>query len=236
MITDEWNFHYNLEGQEWVRQNLVYTPYVSPDKKTLCMSFNRNPYYHVWEEENALWTDEKLNERFAREVTFYDVARAAGIPILKIKDIDNSKREIYIEWHGDDFLMQGINGGGYDKVLPDWKAQWSDRVHEMWAAGIYKFSLHPNSWVAVDGVLTPYNWFFSFFKDEPKLKISDLLIQISIQRQDKLKLMLDHYNMDLDTPYDVRTIQIICFNSFRSNYPESLIDQIIKSTHEEVLS
>ena len=229
MITHEWNYHYNLEGKEWIRQNLVYTPYISPDKKTMCMSFNRDPHYHVWPEENALWTNELLTDRFAREVTFHEIARKASIPTLKIQDINVFKREIYIEWHGDDFLMQGLNNGGYDKVLPNWQAQWLDRITEMWQAGIYKFSLHPNSWVAVDGVLTPYNWFFSFKKDEPKIKIRDLLIQISIERQDKLQLMLNHYNMDLDTPYDIRTVQLICFNSFRSNYPDSLIDQALKN-------
>ena len=88
MIADDWNFHYNLEGKEWIRQNLVYTPYISPDKKTMCMSFNRDPHYHCWPEENLRWTDELLNDRFAREVTYYDIARAADIPTLKIKDID----------------------------------------------------------------------------------------------------------------------------------------------------
>jgi hypothetical protein len=228
MITDNWTFLYNLEGQEWVRSNLVYTPYVSPDKKTLCMSFNRDVNYHRWPEENKLWTNELLTDRFSREVTFHEIARKASIPTLKIQDINVFKREIYIDWHGDDFLMQGINNGGYDKVLPNWQAQWLDRITEMKKAGIYKFSLHPNSWVAIDGVLTPYNWFFSFNKTDPKIKIRDLLIQISIDRQDKLQLMLDHYKMDLDTPYDIPTLQLICFNSFRSNYPESLIDQAIK--------
>ena len=85
------------------------------------MSFNRDTLYHQWPEENSKWTEEMLTDRFMRELNFHSIARNAGIPVLPIKDVDMVRRQIAIEWH-EDFLMQGINGNGYDSVLPDWKA------------------------------------------------------------------------------------------------------------------
>ena len=223
-----WKFHYNIENGEEVRSNLVYTPYVSPDGKTLVMSFNRDTLYHQWPEENDKWTEEMLTDRFMRELNFHSIARNAGIPVLPIKDVDMVRRQIAIEWH-EDFLMQSIQGGGYDNVLPDWKAQWLDRISQMWEAGIYKFSMHPNSWVAIDGKLVPFNWFFSFTEDEPPITIRDFLIQISLGRLEKLELVLKSFDMDLDTPYDVKTLHRICFHSFKANYPQPLIDQVLKN-------
>jgi hypothetical protein len=225
-----WQYLYNWDEstQQNFRANLVYTPYVDPDGSTLCMDFNRDTNYHQWEEENVLWNEKLLNDRFIRELKFYTIAKEY-CPVLAIKDVDMNARRIFLEWHQDDFFTQAQKAGGYDNVLPDWKAQWLARIEEMYQAGVYKFSLHPNSWVAKDGVLIPFNWFFSFEKHEPKITIRDLLIQISPGRQDKLMEVLKSRGMNLDTPYEIKPLQIVCFNSFKANYPESLIDQAIKN-------
>jgi hypothetical protein len=97
----------------------------------------------------------------------------------------------------------------------------------MWSQDIIKFSLHPNSWVAKDGVLIPFNWFFCYDKAEPNITIRNVLKQISYERQEKLGVVLKAAGMDLDTPYNVTTLQQVAFNSFRSNYPADLIDNII---------
>lgn len=220
-----WNLYYNKEGNEMVRANLVYTPYVSPDKTTFCMSFNRDPAYHIYDYENVHWAEVDLIERFEKELEFH--TRASKVmPTLAIKDVDHANRKIFIEWHGDDFYMQGLELG-YDTVLPNWKIQWTDLVNKMWGQDIMKFSLHPNSWVAKDGVLIPFNWFFCYDKAEPNITIRNVLKQISYERQEKLGVVLKAAGMDLDTPYNVTTLQQVAFNSFRSNYPADLIDNII---------
>lgn len=229
MNLSDWNYLYNWDVDQWSRANLVYTPYVSPDKKTMCMSFNRDTSYHTDHEENAQWTDDMLTERFLRELTFHRVATDANIPTLTIQDVDLTSRKLFIEWHGDDFFMQGINKNGYDAVLSDWKSQWLARINEMWAAGIYKFSLHPNSWVVSNGQLIPWNWFFSFTKDEPNITIRSLLVQISLGRLEKLEIVLNSFGMNLDTPYDIKTLQKVCFHSFKTNYPEPLIAHVLKN-------
>lgn len=221
-----WDYYYNLEGDEWVRANLVYTPYVSPDKKTFCMSFNRDVNYHKYDYENVLWTEEHLDERFSKELEFHKRASTV-MPTLKITDVDASKRQIFLDWHGDDFYMQGLQSGGYDAVLPDWKDQWKTLIHKMWECNITKMSLHPNSWVAKDGVLIPFNWFFCYDSTD-KVTIKDVMLQISQGRQEKLLGVLEQFNMDLETPYDVKLLQKIAFYSFKSNYPEELINSIIE--------
>lgn len=222
----EWEYYYNLEGVEQVRANLVYTPYVSADRRTFCMSFNRDPGYHCHEEENAQWNDELLTDRFNRELEFY--FRAGKVmPTLKIIDLDMQARKIYLEWHGDDFYMQGYMNGGFARVLPDWQEQWLTRIKQMWDAGIVKMSLHPNSWVAKDGVLLPFNWFFSY-RDDERVAIRDVMRQISRGRQEKLGKVLADAAMDLDTPYNVNQLQRITFDSFRSNYPGDLIDRVLQ--------
>jgi hypothetical protein len=223
-----WNYLYNWDGKQWIRANLVYTPYVSLDKKTLCMSFNRDNQYHTVHEENTQWTDELLTERFLRELKFHDIANKNAIPTLEIIDLDEAQRHIYFKWHGDDFFMQGVNLNGYNNVLSNWKDQWLQRINEMWQAGIYKISLHPNSWIAHDGMFIPFNWFFCFNKNEQNT-IRNLLIQISEERQEKLTSQLNILGFDLDTYYDPDKLQLLAFHSFKSNYPEELIDQVIKN-------
>jgi hypothetical protein len=138
-----------------------------------------------------------------------------------------SNRKIFLEWHGDDFYMQGLKAGGYDNVLPDWQEQWRTRIKQMWSANIVKISLHPNSWVAHEGTLIPFNWFYSYDMDETAV-IRDMLKQISPARQAKMQIELDKVGLELDTPYPIKDLQVVAFNSFRTNYPSDLIDKIIQ--------
>jgi len=211
MNFSDWSYLYNWDGSQNVRANLVYTPYISPDSKTLCMSFNRDKNYHSFIRENELWTEELLYERFLREMKFHGVAYTNNITTIKIIDIDEIKRHIFIEWHGADFYTQGFG------VLQNWKEQWLLRIEQMWDAGIFKFSLHPNSWVVHDETLIPFNWFFCFDKNE-SIIIKDFLIQISSERQEKMEEFLKHLKLDF-------------FLSFKSNYPNELIADIVKK-HE----
>ena len=222
----QWNYYYNIEDTELVRANLVYTPYVSPDKKIFCMSFNRDIGYHTDIDENNLWTEELLIDRFEREILFHSKASTI-MPVLDVIFIDRDNRRIFLEWHGDDFLMQGIREGSYEQLLPNWQEQWTTLLHKMWSIGIYKISLHPNSWTVHNGILIPFNWFFCFDINEPHVTIRSLLVQISAGRQEKLAAVLESNNIDLDRLMAPMSLQQIAFNSFRHNYPHDLIDNIL---------
>jgi hypothetical protein len=225
-----WNLYYNKENDpEWglkdVRANLVYTARVSPDKKTFCLDFTRDPAYHRYEEENAKWTDYDLQYRFENEI-HYNLRAKKYMPTLEILDIDYKNRRVFTEWHGNDFLMQAYEGGGYDAVLPDWKEQWTALISKMWSVGISKCSLHPNSWTVKDGVLIPFNWFFCYDFSNPPLTIRSFLIQVSEKRLEKMNVVLKQNGYDVDTPYPVKQLQKVVLNSFRSNYDAELIDEM----------
>jgi hypothetical protein len=225
-----WDLYYNLEGNELVRANLVYTPYVSADKTTFCMEFQRNPLYHNDPAENAQWSEEDLEQRFLREIQFH--SRASSVmPTLDLKDVDYQKRKIFFNWHGNDFYMQGLVAGGYDNVLPNWQEQWQNLIKKMWSIDLIKISLHPNSWVAHNGVLIPFNWFYSYDSNE-YTTIRGMLKQISSSRQEKMFPLLKEYGLDIDTEYSIKKLQPIAFNSFRSNYPAELINTIINYTND----
>jgi hypothetical protein len=183
------------------------------------MSFNRDCAYHKNENENILWSEELLTDRFLKEIKFHERA-AATIPTLTIKDIDYSERKIFLEWHGNDFYMQGLKEGGYNKVLPNWQEQWVALIQKMRDADIFKISLHPNSWVAHQGILIPFNWFFCYQENDEAVTLRSLLIQISAGRQEKLG------GLDLDELRSPTQLQQIAFNSFKHNYPLELIEKL----------
>lgn len=226
-----WEYYYNIERNdgvlEKVRANLVYTPRVSPDKKTFCLDYNRDISYHFEEDVNRDWNDYELETRFDREIKFCAIAKEYGIPVLDIKEVDYGKRRIFIEWVGDDFSVQTFEKDR-DIVLPDWKEQWLELFRKMQQASIYKISLHPNSYTIRDGELVPFNWFFSYGHNELPITLQSLLLQISKQRQEKLAKVLNDMGYDLSTHYKLDTIQKIGLNSFRSNYPSELIDEALK--------
>lgn len=178
------------------------------------MSFNRDIGYHKYDYENVLWNDALLQDRFDKELEFHGIASKV-MPTLKLQDVDTANRKVFFEWHGDDFLMQGTD------VLPDWQAQWMDRIETMWANDIYKISLHPNSWTAHNGELIPFNWFFCYHRASEPVTLRSLLLQISSGRQEKLG------NIDLDKQHTPVELQTVAFNSFRHNYPTELIENVL---------
>lgn len=225
MNTNHWDYYWNEEPGDRFRANLVYTAYISPDRNTLCMSFNRDINYHSSEEENLLWTEDLLTERFNREIKFYNIAKKR-MPVADIVDVVESKREIYIRFPKDDFYMMGYRSS-YDSVLPNWKEQIIDRFKEMWGLKILKFSIHPNSWIVYeDGILRPFNWFFTFDEGEEDRTINDFMIQISNTRRDTLEPVLKSYGLDLNTKYTLKKLQSIALESFKKNYPHDIIEKL----------
>lgn len=221
-----WDLYWNLEGQELVRANLVYSAYVSPDKKNFCQWFSRDERYHRDLTENSLWTEDLLKNRFDKEIEFHARARR-HMPTLSIIDIDEKERKIVYEWPGDDFLMQSIKQGSRESVLPDWENQMLLLIHKMKKSHITKLSLHPNSWTVMEGTLIPFNWFFSYDTERDVDSFSNLEIQISPGRMEKLEPILTRLNIDKNQEYPVEKLQLAALESFRANYDSNFIDRIL---------
>lgn len=226
MDISNWNYYYNFNNGDQVRANLVYTPYINPERNILCMSFNRDPNYHILVSENIEWSQLDLKERFDKELNFYLEAKRHEIPVLKIIDVSFINRMIFLEWYGDDFytLAQQTN---YDAVLPNWKEQWENIILNLRKANISKFSLHPNSFAIRDQELVPFNWFFCYYRDDSSVRIKDVLKQISSERQDKLIPVLESLGIEIDKNYRASELENVCFHSFSSNYPADLIQKVL---------
>ena len=222
-----WDLYWNLEGDELVRANLVYSAYVSADKKHFCQWFSRDNRYHKDPIENILWTEQLLEDRFRKELKYHAKAKN-HMPVLEIADIDETERKIVYEWPGDDFLMQSIRAGSRESFCPNWKDQWIDLLQRMWTANITKLSLHPNSWTIKDGVMYPINWFFCYDTDNDSDSFQNLLIQISPGRLEKMHDILQKLGMTIEETYPVKKLQEAALNSFRSNYENDFIDSALE--------
>lgn len=222
-----WDLYWNLEGDELVRANLVYTAYISADKKHFCQWFARDNRYHKDPVENILWTEQLLEDRFRKELKYHTKAKN-HMPVLGIADIDEAERKIVYEWPGDDFLMQSIKAGSRESACPNWKDQWIDLLQRMWTANITKLSLHPNSWTIKDGVMHPINWFFCYDTDNDSDSFQNLLIQISPGRLEKMHGVLEKLGMTIEETYPVKKLQEAALNSFRSNYENDFIDSALE--------
>lgn len=214
--------YYNENNDGPIRANLVYTPYVQDN--IFRMSFNRNPEYHFDEEANKLFTDQVLQDRFERELRFHEKV-CTVLPTLEILDVNEDKREIDIEWPSDDFYMLGRQSS-YDEVLPSWKEQWLHIVRTLKRVNVSKFSLHPNSFVVKNERLIPFNWFFCYERDEPT-RIANVINQISTERFDKLKPLLDKHNIGIDEILPAKDFEKLALECFTSNYTEDLISSAI---------
>jgi hypothetical protein len=227
MLDDKkWDLYWNLDNGYQCRANLVYSAYVSKDRQHFCQWFGRDTRYHTDPDENAAWTEDLLEDRFSKELKFYNRARTT-LPVLELVDVDSSDRTMIFRWPGDDFLMQSIHAGSMSAVLPDWQEQWISRVEEMWSLNITKLSLHPNSWTVRDGVLVPFNWFFCYDTDEDTDSFENFSIQISSGRMEGLWSVFDEVGITFSETYPVKQLQKAAFISFKKNYPEELMDTML---------
>lgn len=228
MDISNWNYYYNTNNGQKVRANLVYTPYINAEKNILCMSFNRDVNYHNVVSENLEWSVLDLKERFDKELNFYLEAKRNGLPVLKVIDVEFHERKIFLEWPGEDFYMAGL-ASSYDQILPDWKEQWVNIIDKLKESNISKFSLHPNSFVIRDSELVPFNWFFCYYRNDPGVRILDVMKQISADRQDKLEPVLESMGISINQQYQARELENVCFYSFKSNYPDDLIRRVVNA-------
>lgn len=224
---DNWNYYYNIQGNENIRANLVYTPLVSPDRKQFCMWFYRDDAYHFDKHINSMWNEDLLENRFRKELKYQKIAQRY-VPTLEILDVDESSRKIIIEWPNDDFYMSCLTKTP-DQVFPGWKYQMQCVLKKLWSNNVVKLSLHPNSWVIKDDLLVPFNWFFSYDKETDTDNLQDLIIQISDNRLEKVYEIFASLGFHPEKNYKVTDLQRLALHSFKSNYDPEFIDQLIKT-------
>ena len=83
--------------------------------------------------------------------------------------------------------------------------------------------MHPSSYFVVDGELKSFNYFFTYHKDEPNISIQEVESHIHSNRQDEMRKHLNTLGVKWDEPQPWATFDQLCWESFRTNYPEDFL-------------
>ncbi|MEY4331569.1 MAG: hypothetical protein RLZZ196_307 [Bacteroidota bacterium] len=225
----KFEYYYNdVPGEGLSRNNLVYTSLISQDKKTFVQWFYNDEEYHKG--QNEIVDPDKMEEKWLREVNYLTHMRNNFpdlVPTITKIDLDN--RKIYLEVDGLDFWNRAkCNIENYNTVLPDWQDQMLEIIKAHKSLGLYKFSMHPSSYFIVDGKLKSINYFFCYRDLEGPISIADHASHIYSTRQKIMKEQIEKMGLSWDKKEPLDELQILCFESFRTNYPNSFIEQAKK--------
>jgi hypothetical protein len=86
--------------------------------------------------------------------------------------------------------------------------------------------MHPSSYFVVDGKLKSINYFFTYNTDEPNISIQDVESHIYTTRQDEMRKNLETLGVSWDTPQPWAVFDQLCWESFRTNYPNDFIEKV----------
>jgi len=167
-----------------------------------------------------------MNSKWNREIQFLHLMGTHYPDFVPQYDIDILNRKIYLTVDGPDFWQSAnCTIENYNNVLPDWQEQMLDIIQAHKDLGIWKYSMHPSSYFVVDGKLKSINYFFAYKDDEPMITIEEHRSHISQGRQQELESKLNALGLDWTTPTPFKDLQILCFESFRKNYPDEFIER-----------
>lgn len=222
------NYYYNeLSNGKKTRNNLIYTSLISEDQKTFVQWYYNDTEYHAG--QNQVVNPELMQEKFLREVNWLTHMRN-NYPehVPNISKIDLHERKIYLDIDGKDFWNRaGCLTENYSKVLPDWQDQMLEIIRAHKSLGLHKYSMHPSSYFIVDGKLKSINYFFAYRNSEPWVSIADVESHIYSTRQDEMRKHLQTLGIEWDKPQPWEIMDKLCWNSFRTNYPEDFIEKAL---------
>lgn len=220
------DYYYNdVPGKGLCRNNLIYTSLISKDKKTFCQWYYNDTDYHKG--QNEVVDAELMDEKWNREITFITLM-SKNFPehVPDILDIDHKNRKIFLRIDGYDLWEKaGPVVQDYQSVLPDWDVQMLEIIQAHESIGIYKYSMHPSSYFIVDDKLKSINYFFCYTDEEPMISLSSVMSHISKERRDDLFPKMIKMGIDIDKPTPFREIQLLAFESFKTNFPEIVMEK-----------
>lgn len=228
-MDNSFEYYYNdVPGKGLVRNNLVYTSLISKDKKVFCQWYHNDTDYHKG--KNRVVDSDLMEEKWLRELNFLTQMRNSYPDLVpEIINIDFAQRKLFLKIDGVDFWQRHYdNNCTYDDVLPDWREQTINIIKAHRALGIYKYSMHPSSYFIVDGKLKSINYFFAYKEGEPPITVNKVISHISEDRIESAKKIAEANNITFDTPIDLKTFQLLIFESFKNNYPEDFAEELKK--------
>ena len=222
----KYNYYYNTTPEAGkVRNNLIYTSLISEDQQVFVKWFHNDSEYH--KVMNEVVDPALMEEKWQRELKYITLMNdfyPEHIPV--ILDINLSEKKIYFQIEGADFWQQHYDRNcSYEQVLPDWQDQMLAIIQSHKNLDLYKYSMHPSSYFVVDGKLKSINYFFAYHKNEPHVTIEEFKTHISLERRSKLEKIMLEKNLNWQSKVPFSNLQNLCFESFRSNYPDNFIER-----------
>jgi hypothetical protein len=208
-----------------VRNNLIYTSLINKDKTVFVKWYHNDLNYHGG--HNEVVDINLMDFKWQREVRFLKLMTKEYPDLVpEIIDIDYENRKIYLKIEGIDFWQLQLNNNcSFDQILPDWQDQMLNIIKAHKNLDIFKYSMHPSSYFIINGKLKSINYFFCYTSDDENITVRDQLSHISHNRRKSLFQKMEEMNIDVDKPTDPRMLQLLCFESFRTNYPDDFIEK-----------
>jgi serine/threonine protein kinase len=136
-----WDYYYKMTPAGNLREsNLLYTPYINPERDTMCIHYALNSDYQTKQQA----TQEVVDFFFQRELRFLkELKHLSCTPT--VLEVNEEEQKILIEFPGET-LSQIINdpNRNIDKELPDWEQQVVGVLQELKDNGYLKVSLYPH--------------------------------------------------------------------------------------------
>ena len=226
MATSMKYYYNNVPNHGKCRNNLIYTSLINEDETKFVQWYHNDTDYHKG--QNQVVDPYKMREKWDREVHYLAVMKENYPDLIPFYEVDILERKIYLDIEGPDFWERaGCLTENYDNVLPDWQDQMLEIIKAHKSLGLHKYSMHPSSYFIVDGKLKSINYFFTYREDEPYISITDVESHIYSTRQDEMRKYLKTLGIEWDKPQPWKVMDQLCWNSFRTNYPEDFIEKAL---------
>lgn len=223
----KYNYYYNnVPGIGLCRNNLIYTSLMSEDKKTFVKWYYNNTDYHKG--QNEIVDPSKMEEKWNREIIFLlKMSKSNPDMVPEILDIDEIEKKIYLRIDGLDFWNRSnCSVDQYNYVISDWQDQMISIINAHKKQGWHKYSMHPSSYFVVNGTLKSINYFFTYKSSEPFISIKEVETHIHSNRQKEIQKNVKNLNIKWDEPQPWSTLDLLCWESFRNNYPDDFIEKV----------
>jgi hypothetical protein len=196
---------------------------MSEDKKVFVKWYHNDSEYH--QGKNQVVDPTLMDEKWHREIKFLKKMSDSYPELVpKILDINDKERKIYLEVDGPDFWEQSGCTTNYMSILPNWEEQMFEIIQAHRRLGIYKYSMHPSSYFIVNGKLKSINYFFCYTDDEQPISLKSVMSHISKNRQADLFPKMSAMGIDVEQPTSFKQIQMLAFESFKTNYPSKFME------------
>lgn len=215
-------YYNNIPGEGLCRNNLIYTSLMSDDESTFVQWYYNDTEYHAG--QNEVIDPTKMEEKWQREIKYLSVMNQHYPDLIPEYTIDHKEKKIYHHVEGKDFWNRaGCLTENYDNVLEDWREQMLEILQAHKNLGLHKYSMHPSSYFVVNNRLKSINYFFTYHQSEQNVSIKDVESHIYSSRQDEMRKHLMSLGIEWDKPQPWKVMDALCWNSFRTNYPDDFI-------------